>query len=78
MIADEHADSKGLFSVAMKLAHKPAKTSSNNEILGHAWVEYYISGLGWIASDPTWGNGYFSNIDFLRFSLNNGAWFFLP
>ena len=52
--------------------------SSNNEILGHAWVEYYIPDIGWIASDPTWGDGYFNSIDFLRFNLNNGAWFFLP
>lgn len=34
--------------------------------------------VGWIASDPTWGNGYFNRIDYLRFNLNNGAWFFLP
>ncbi len=52
--------------------------SSNNEILGHAWIEYYIPDIGWIASDPTWGNGYFNRIDVLRFALNNGAWFFLP
>jgi len=52
--------------------------SSNNEILGHAWVEYFVPDIGWIASDPTWGNGYFNRIDVLRFGLNNGAWFFLP
>ena len=53
-------------------------TSYTNEILGHAWVEYYIPSVGWIVSDPTWGNGYFNHIDFLRFNLNIGAWFFLP
>ncbi len=52
--------------------------SSINEILGHAWVEYFVPEIGWIASDPTWGDGYFNRIDVLRFTLNNGAWFFLP
>ncbi len=53
-------------------------TSSTNEILGHAWVEYYVPSVGWIVCDPTWGSGYFNHIDFLRFNLNIGAWFFLP
>jgi len=52
--------------------------SSTNEILGHAWVEYYIPDIGWIACDPTWGEGYFNRIDIFRFNLNIGAWFFLP
>ncbi|MFW9971365.1 MAG: transglutaminase family protein [Candidatus Odinarchaeota archaeon] len=52
--------------------------SSTNEILGHAWVEYYVPNIGWIACDPTWKEGYFNGIDFLRFNLNVGAWFFLP
>ncbi len=52
--------------------------SSTNEILGHAWVEYYVPNIGWIACDPTWGKGYFNRIDYFRFNLNIGAWFFLP
>lgn len=52
--------------------------SSTNEILGHAWLEYFVPQIGWIACDPTWGQGYFNRIDFLRFNLNIGAWFFLP
>ncbi|MFX0038363.1 MAG: transglutaminase family protein [Promethearchaeota archaeon] len=52
--------------------------SFTNEILGHAWVEYYIPDIGWIACDPTWKQGYFNGIDFLRFNVNVGAWFFLP
>ena len=52
--------------------------SFTNEILGHAWLEYYIPQIGWIACDPTWGQGYFNQIDFLRFNFNVGAWFFLP
>ncbi len=52
--------------------------SFTNRILGHAWVEYYIPDIGWIACDPTWKEGYFNGIDFLRFNLNVGAWFYLP
>ena len=52
--------------------------SSTNEILGHAWIEYYVPDIGWIACDPTWGQGYFNRIDLFRFNLNIGAWFFLP
>ncbi len=52
--------------------------SFTNKILGHAWVEYYVPDIGWIACDPTWKEGYFNGIDFLRFNLNVGAWFFLP
>ncbi|MFX0020851.1 MAG: transglutaminase family protein [Candidatus Hermodarchaeota archaeon] len=52
--------------------------SFTNQILGHAWVEYFIPSIGWIACDPTWKEGYFNGIDFLRFNLNVGAWFYLP
>lgn len=45
-------------------------------VLRHAWVEYYVEGIGWIACDPTWD--YVNEIDFLRFNLNVGAHFFLP
>jgi hypothetical protein len=53
-------------------------TSFINKILGHAWIEYFIPSIGWIACDPTWIKGYFNGIDFLRFNVNVGAWFFLP
>ncbi|MHA1986653.1 MAG: transglutaminase-like domain-containing protein [Promethearchaeota archaeon] len=49
-----------------------------NNILGHAWVEYYVPEIGWIVCDPTWGTSYFNKIDFLRFNQNIGANFFLP
>ncbi|MFW9820590.1 MAG: transglutaminase family protein [Candidatus Thorarchaeota archaeon] len=52
--------------------------SSTHQILGHAWIEYYVPDIGWIACDPTWKEGYFNGIDFLRFNLNVGAWFYLP
>ncbi len=49
-------------------------------ILGHAWVEYYVPNIGWIACDPTWNEevDYFNNIDYLRFNFNIGAWFSIP
>ncbi len=48
--------------------------------LGHAWVEYYVPNIGWIASDPTWNsNGDYANkVDYLRINLNVGAWFPIP
>ena len=49
-------------------------------MLGHAWVEYYVPDIGWIACDPLWSEAtnYFNRIDFLRFNLNVGANFFFP
>ena len=50
-------------------------------ILGHAWVEYYVPNIGWIACDPTWHKvtgDYFNKIDFLHFNFNVGSWFFYP
>ena len=47
--------------------------------MGHAWIEYYVPNIGWIAADPTWGTAnYFNRIDFLRFNVNVGANFFIP
>lgn len=53
-----------------------ATESTPAEIMGHAWVEYYVPDIGWIACDPTWD--YFNRIDYLRFNLNVGANFFFP
>jgi len=50
-------------------------------LLGHAWIEYYVPDIGWIACDPLWHKetgDYFNKIDFLRFNFNVGAWFFYP
>ncbi len=30
-------------------------TYTNDELPAHAWVQYYIPGLGWVSADPTWG-----------------------
>lgn len=54
--------------------------STSINFLGHAWVEYYVPNLGWIACDPTWNDGanYVNRIDYLRFASNVGAWFTIP
>ncbi|MCK4382896.1 MAG: transglutaminase domain-containing protein [Candidatus Lokiarchaeota archaeon] len=56
------------------------RSGGESNILGHAWVEYYVVGIGWIACDPTWDGqvNYFNHIDYLRFNLNIGAWFSVP
>jgi transglutaminase-like putative cysteine protease len=56
-------------------------SNSGSNFLGHAWIEYYVPNIGWIACDPTWHSGgydYFNRIDYLRFNLNIGQWFSIP
>ena len=52
-------------------------SSESSSFSGHAWVEYYIPEIGWIACEPQNSNSY-KKIDYRRFTLNIGAWFFLP
>lgn len=40
----------------------------NGELSVHAWVEYFVSGIGWIPCDPTWD--YFNYIDCIHFFSN--------
>ena len=54
-----------------------ANSLGSSDILGHAWVEYYIPNIGWIAAEPQ-NPSYYKKIDFLRFNLNIGAWFYMP
>ena len=57
-------------------------TRSDGQIhfFGHAWVEYYVPNIGWIACDPTWDEDadYFNYIDYFHLNLNIGAWFSIP
>ncbi|MFX1288831.1 MAG: transglutaminase family protein, partial [Promethearchaeota archaeon] len=54
-----------------------ADSSGSMNILGHAWVEYYIPEIGWIACEPQIASSY-KKIDSYRFNLNVGAWFLMP
>jgi len=54
-----------------------ADSSGSSSLLGHAWVEYYIPEIGWIACEPQI-ESYYKKIDDRRFNLNIGAWFFMP
>jgi len=54
-----------------------ASSTGSTNLLGHAWVEYYIPEIGWIACEPQVETSY-KKIDFLRFNLNIGAWFSFP
>jgi transglutaminase-like putative cysteine protease len=55
-------------------------SNGQTSFLGHAWVEFFVPNLGWIACDPTWNGNidYTLKVDFLRFNLNVGAWFSIP
>ncbi len=54
-----------------------ASSSGASSLLGHAWVEYYIPEIGWIACEPQNPNDY-KKSDYLSLNLNIGAWFFMP
>ncbi len=54
-----------------------ASSSGGSNLAGHAWVEYYIPDIGWIACEPQIAGSY-KKIDVFRFNLNIGAWFFIP
>jgi len=37
-------------------------SSVEDNIPGHAWVQYYVPEIGWVSADPTWGNGLYEPI----------------
>jgi transglutaminase-like putative cysteine protease len=43
---------------------------------GHAWVEYFIPGTGWITADPTWSDSanYTSRVDNIHVPYTVGVW----
>jgi len=57
-----------------------SRSNGQTNFLGHAWVEYYVPNIGWIACDPTWDEtgDYFNYIDYYHLNLDIGAWFSVP
>lgn len=52
--------------------------SIDSTLTQHAWIEYYVPNIGWIACDPTWGSSgynYFNYMDYIHVASNIGAWF---
>ncbi len=62
--------------VGQEYTYNWGNTGKPDDTLGHAWVEYYVPAIGWIACDPTWNEGgnYFNQIDYLRFGFTAGSW----
>jgi len=56
------------------------RSDGQSDFKGHAWLEYYVPNIGWIACDPTWDESgdYFNFIDYFHLNLNIGAWFSIP
>jgi len=48
-----------------------------SDLLGHAWVEYYIPTIGWISCEPQVPSLYKTS-SYSRFTHNIGAWFLFP
>ena len=53
------------------------RTFTYPDLLGHAWVEYYIPNLGWISCEPQ-APSLYKTSSYLRLVQNNGAWFEFP
>ncbi|MBD3186814.1 hypothetical protein GF325_08315, partial [Candidatus Bathyarchaeota archaeon] len=51
-------------------------TLASSNITGHAWLEYFVPGYGWIITDPTWHvTGDYNNaIDTIHVPETSGTW----
>ncbi len=71
----------GGFMIVQDIGYRPYKgqswTFSFNQLLAHAWVEYYIPTIGWIQCEPQIPST-IKTSSFLRFTQTLGAWFPFP
>ncbi len=63
------SDIADLYVSMLRTDHIPARvvdgyvTNNGNGQEGlHQWVEFYLPQTGWVAADPTWGVGYFAEL----------------
>jgi hypothetical protein len=56
----------------------PGASSLFDNLTGHAWVQYFVPGYGWIDADPTWHNGdnYTAKIDNIHVPYTTGLWYY--
>lgn len=52
-------------------------TNTEVTLPGHAWVEYYIPGVGWVSCEPQLSSTYKTS-SYLRFINTLGAWITIP
>jgi hypothetical protein len=60
------------------LTYDGSSTNKTSNLTQHAWLEYFVPNIGWIACDPTWGVSglnYFNYMDYFHIASNIGAWF---
>lgn len=68
------------YSIGSSWYYMKSLDPSFNNITGHAWVEYYVEGVGWISCDPTWGANrtddfYFNYQDYMHIAGARGEYF---
>ncbi len=94
-LAAEYADDRGyahLLVSVLRAAQIPARVVSGvlvgETVYPHLWVEFFVTGIGWVSADPSLGDGaipagfpsladprpfYFGNLDSRRITFSSGT-----